>query len=350
MSRVLFMVSFSMKIIALLLYPVRFVSTILFPPGEFDNISSKDASKRAAAAFVSMMDQTYIQPLRRNRNNGDNNNFDNDFMCPFVDQGYSELVQDIAVKAHNHQSMDTNNDGAYNNVAPPLLLLYLHSPLHGQVPSFVSNTLCNANFLSMLNQHVHNGTLACWGGSIHTADGAHVQNSLQVNSYPFLALVKVKGQQPNHNNNSGSNNSGSSSSGSNTNESTPSSSSSSASGTTTTTNTNIQKQQNLELHFRMEGPNLQSISPSNLHLHLSNSLNAYQQQLSEQTLRRLQRQEEIHLRQEQDREYQEALEEDRRREREKQEEADRIEAEERRVKEEVEEAENRKREKLQKAR
>eukprot|EP01083_Nonionella_stella_P110141 322102_1 len=204
MSRVLFMVSFSMKIVALLLYPVRFVSTILFPPGEFDNISSKDASKRAAAAFVSMMDQTYIQPLRRsgNTSSGDNNNFENDFMCPFVDQGYSELVQDIAVKAHNHQSMDNDTDGN-NNVAPPLLLLYLHSPLHGQVPSFVSNTLCNVNFLSMLNQHVHNGTLACWGGSIHTADGAHVQNSLQVNSYPFLALVKVKGQ-PNHNNNNSS--------------------------------------------------------------------------------------------------------------------------------------------------
>ncbi len=184
----------------------------------------------------------------------------------------------------------------------------------------------------MLNQHVHNGTLACWGGSIHTADGAHVQNSLQVNSYPFLALVKVKA----------------SGSGSNSSQPQPSATSNNDNSSNITTN-NILKQ-NLELHFRMEGPTLQSITPSNLHLHLSNSLNAYQQQLSQDTLRRLQRQEEIHLRQEQDREYQEALEEDRRREREKQQEAERIEAEERRVREMEQEAENRKREKLQKAR
>jgi FAS-associated factor 2 len=67
-------------------------------------------------------------------------------------------------------------------------------------------------------------------------------------------------------------------------------------------------------------------------------------------MRRLQRQEEVHLREEQDREYRQTLEEDQRRQREKLEEQERKEEEEKKSKEEEEQAMNEKMNRLDNAR
>ena len=67
-------------------------------------------------------------------------------------------------------------------------------------------------------------------------------------------------------------------------------------------------------------------------------------------MRRLQRQEEVHLREEQDREYRQTLEEDQRRQREKLEEQERKEEEENKSKEEEEQAMNEKMNRLDNAR
>eukprot|EP00553_Chaetoceros_curvisetus_P013219 CAMPEP_0204641966 /NCGR_PEP_ID=MMETSP0717-20131115/51428_1 /ASSEMBLY_ACC=CAM_ASM_000666 /TAXON_ID=230516 /ORGANISM="Chaetoceros curvisetus" /LENGTH=393 /DNA_ID=CAMNT_0051662697 /DNA_START=133 /DNA_END=1314 /DNA_ORIENTATION=- len=289
-----------------------------------------------------MMDENYIQPLRENMGVGaggniriegdDDRDDDLDGMhltCPFVERGYSELVNDIAVKAERYQSVRNSNNVENSSldetdmlVAPPLMLIYLHSPLHRKVPPFLSNTLLHPSILQLLNTHSRNGTLVCWGGSIHTADGANAQNTLQVSSYPFLALVRV---QPN------------------------ASDASSASGSGNTRNPPRVKQ-NLELHFRMEGPTLQSTSTDQIHTHLSHSLTSYQNILSDQAMKRLARLEEIRLREEQDREYKEALEEDQRREREREEEARKIAEEIQKKQHEEEEKVRLKHEKLARAR
>jgi len=250
----------------------------------------------------------YIKPIQNNANEGVDASL---LECPFIEKGYTNTVNDIANQGQMH-----NEDGD-NNPSPPLLLIYLHSPLHGKVPQFVKNTLCNQRVLELMNQHSNCGTLACWGGSIHTADGAHAKDTLQVVSFPFLALVRVQ----------------------------PGRASSSSSSSSSSSN-----QRNLELLFRMEGPALQTINANSLHTHLSNALLKYQGILSEAAMRRIQRQDEVRLRDEQDREYRETLEEDQRREREKLEQKRLQEEEERKIRQEMENVQHEKESRLQNAR
>ncbi len=335
LSKLILLVTVLLK---LLLSPLVRVSNLLFPIREFDNIASSEAATKAARAFVNMMNEDYIQPLRESigvesagntHNEGDDDRDDDldgrHLTCPFVARGYSELVNDIAVKAERYQSVRNSGNNVGNSslndndelVAPPLMLIYLHSPLHRKVPSFLSNTLLHPSILQLLHTHIRNGTLVCWGGSVHTADGANAQNVLQVSSYPFLALVRV---QPNTGGGSGN------------------------------ARNQPRIKQNLELHFRMEGPTLQSTSTDQIHTFLSHSLTLYQNILSDQAMKRLARLEEIRLREEQDREYREALEEDQRREREREEEARKIAEEVQKKQHEEEEKVRLKHEKLVKAR
>ncbi|GFH60372.1 hypothetical protein CTEN210_16848 [Chaetoceros tenuissimus] len=280
-------------VLTFLLFPVRKVVNLLLPPGEFDNLSQSAVSNGAAKAFIKSFTAEYITPLQKQQSEDDDSE---SLECPFVEKGYTATVNDIANQGRLHEE---NGD---ENPPPPLLLIYVHSPLHGKVPSFLKKTFCNPRVLSLLNQHTNSGTLTCWGGSIHTADGANAMKTLQASSFPFLSLVRVESAR---NSNSDQ--------------------------------TSVQRK--VELLFRMEGPALQNISPNSLHSHLSNSLVKYQAILSEAAMKRLQRQEEIRLREEQDREYREALEADQRREREKLEQQRLKEEEERRMQEEIEKAE-----------
>lgn len=303
LSKAIILINYVLRIV---LFPIKKAANILFPPGEYDNLALTTVSDNAAKAFIQMFTLQYITPNLNNINEDDDASL---LECPFIEKGYTNTVNDIANQGQMH-----NEDGT-NNPSPPLLLIYLHSPLHGKVPQFVKNTLCNQRVLELMNQHSKCGTLACWGGSIHTADGAHAKDTLQVASFPFLALVRV---QP------GRSSSSSSSSSSN--------------------------QRNLELLFRMEGPALQTINATSLHTHLSNALLKYQGILSEAAMRRMQRQDEVRLRDEQDREYRETLAEDQRRERERAEQKRLQEEEELTIREEMENVEIEKENRLQNAR
>jgi FAS-associated factor 2 len=237
--------------------------------------------------------------------------------CPFIENGYVDTIRDIASRGQLHQQ------NADLNPPPPLLLIYLHAPLHEKVPQFLNNVFCNPRIISLIHRYKNSGALTCWGGSIHTADGAHARDTLQVTCFPFLALVRVEPDR----------HSSSSTTNANQNDS-----------------ANIRGSRNLELLFRMEGPALQSIQPNALFVHLSNALVKYEAILTEQTMRRLQRQEEVRLREEQDREYREALEADQRREREKQEQQRLKEEQERKIREEQERIAHEKQSRLENAR
>ena len=307
-SKFILVLSILLKI---LLFPLRKVGNIMFPLGEFDNVLHDPTSKKAANAFVQVFTKDYIQPIqaRADMLGGDVNA--SLLECPFMTTGYTITVNELASQGQQH------NADADANPPAPLLLIYLHSPLHGKVPEFLRKTLCNTRVLSLINQHRGNGTLTCWGGSIHTADGANAKDSLQVSCFPFLSLVRVQPISTSNRNNS---------------------------------QRSAVEERKLEVLFRMEGPALQTIRPGTLHTHLSNSLVKYQAILSEQAMRRIHRQQEVSLREEQDREYRETLEEDRRRERLKIEEQERKEEEKRKKVEEEERVVNEKLNRLENAR
>lgn len=307
------------------LFPIRKLSFWFFPPGSYDNVASSSASKQAAKAFVEMFQKEYsiLKHEQSSSSTSDgtqyaiSNEDTTDMMCPFVENGYVDTIRDIANRGQLHQ------ENAGLHPPPPLLLIYLHAPLHDKVPHFVKHVFCNDRVMSLIHRYKNSGSLTCWGGSIHTADGAHARDTLQVTCFPFLALVRVQ----------------------------PGSSSASTTTTAATATTTASSgTRNLELLFRMEGPALQSVQPNTLFLYLSNALTKYEAILTEQTMRRLQREEEVRLREEQDREYREALEADQRREREKREQQRLKEEQERKVREEQERIANEKQNRLENAR
>ena len=157
--------------------------------------------------------------------------------------------------------------------------------------------------------------MRCFGSSVQSADGRHLAQSLGACAYPFLCLVNVKSRPG-----SGG---GSSNSNSNTNRD--------------------HGNYALEVYLRMQGRQLTALSPDTVLAYLQTVMRQHGAVAAEVESRRLQREEEALLRQEQDREYREALEADRAREaarqaeREKEEEAQREREEaERRAQEEKE--------------
>lgn len=299
LSKLMLIITIVWKVI---LYPIRKLANLLFPVKEFDQ-NSPYPPDHAAKIFVKMIQQEYLSPQSQNHN-------------PFEEKAYTQIIQDIASNARAH---NTDSD---TNPPPKLLLLYIHSPLHRNVPSFVNNTLCHPRILTLL--HENKEIITCWGGSVHTADGLNAMLSLHVTSFPFLALVRVHPDHPRHD-----------------------SASRNSNGNDTTIRQNSHK---MDLLFRMEGIALQSTPVAMLHTYLSKSLLKYQSILSEQMMQRLQRQEEVRLREEQDREYREALEADQRREREKREEEMKREEEERKQKKSMEREEQKRLERLNSAR
>lgn len=285
LSKLAFFLTFTLR---LLLYPARKVANILFPIKEFD-INDGRSPEHAANAFVDMFAQEYIQTLATPHEN------------PFVNKSYNQVIQQLASQVPGNSY--NWNDGPR---PPSLLLLYIHSPLHRNVPTFLKNVLCHTRILTLLKEHKE--LITCWGGSIHTADGLNAMYSFQVTTFPFLALVRV---HPN------------------------------------TTGRNPPK---MDLLLRLEGVALQSTSVNSLYSYLNMSLLKYQTILSEQMMQRLQRQEEVRLREEQDREYREALEADRRREQEKENERQKKEDEERYQRESEERKAQERLERLEKAR
>ena len=165
-----------------------------------------------------------------------------------------------------------------------ILLVYLHSPLHRSSETFCKQVLCHDSMTAFINQP----NITAFGVSIHTAQGAYLAQLLQATSYPFLALLQPR---------------------LNLSTSTTSSNSSSSSST-------------MSMVLRAEGPALTELSTLQILSHFQTALQRHQATVAEAEARRLQRQEESELRQQQDAEYQAALIADQERERMKREEAD----------------------------
>lgn len=216
---------------------------------------------------------------------------------PFVDVGYSTVLSNISAQTLQFESSNNDSPETSSPAPPPLVLVYLHSPMHGEVPSFLSKTLCHPHLLTWINQNVQHGNLLCWGASIHTADGASVQSTFGATTYPFLALVRVQKASP---------------------------APSPPASQRRTQRTPPPAVPRVELQLSISGPTLTSVTPRALQIYLSGTLRHHTSIVAEQTARRLERAQEVTLRQEQDREYRDALEADQERERAKAE-KDRIE-------------------------
>ena len=289
-------------LIRVLLWPLFKVANMIFPLKEYDGIANSAGCDRAARAFVTMFQKNISivrptvgsggGPQGNNDNGGDNNNSNNNQehyvepSCPFSPRGYNSTLGEVTSRPINSR---------------PLLLLYLHSPLHSDGTKFIREYLCHSQLLQLLNANNmdnNNGSVVCFGASVHTADGQKLRDMLGVTSFPFMALLNVK---------------------------------SSASSSSNSNNNNL----TMELLLRMEGPQLLTIPPSQITTYLNTTITRHAELLAVEEARRLQREEDQRLREEQNREFQETLLADQMREIERQE----AQARERREQEEKEEEE-----------
>mmetsp|Transcript_1516 Transcript_1516/g.2762 ORF Transcript_1516/g.2762 Transcript_1516/m.2762 type:complete len:453 (+) Transcript_1516:123-1481(+) len=254
-------------LLRVLLWPLFKLVNLAFPPKEFDGINNSTGSDRAARAFVTMFQKqiSLVRPVMPDPNNsegGATNNQEHyvEPACPFSSRGYNLTLSDITSRPPNSR---------------PLLLLYLHSPLHADGSKFLREYLCHSQLLQLLNSNNSDshGSVVCFGASIHTADGQRMRDMLGVTSFPFMALLSVK-----------------------------SSGSSSGNG-----NNNNGGSVPMELLLRMEGPQLVKIPPAQITTYLNTTITRQAEVLAAEEARRLQREEEQHLRREQDREFQETL-------------------------------------------
>mmetsp|Transcript_14567 Transcript_14567/g.31397 ORF Transcript_14567/g.31397 Transcript_14567/m.31397 type:complete len:474 (+) Transcript_14567:170-1591(+) len=269
--------------------------------------NARHAGAFRRGVFRYMYGEDYVVDEETGDDNNNNNNRRTEHHsyaepnCPFTSRGYNSVLSEIANRAPDS----------------PLLLVYLHSPLHGDGTNFIRKYLCHPQLLQLLNANSTggddtsagnegNGTVVCWGASVHTADGQRVRDMMDVTSFPFMALLNVKPNRSNSSEDSRNNN-----------------------------NNNNSANVTMELLLRMEGPQIMTIPPAQITTYLSTSISRHAELLAQAEAQRLQRQEEIRLREEQDREYQEALladqireiEQREREERERREEEERVELE-----------------------
>lgn len=274
-------------LLRVLLWPLLKLVNAAFPSREYDGINNSSGSDRAARAFVAMFQKqiSVVRPVMPGDGDGSGREHYVEPPCPFSPRGYNLTLSDITDRPPNTR---------------PLLLLYLHSPLHPDGARFTREYLCHPQLLQLLNSNNsdRHGSVACFGANVHTADGQRVRDMLGVTSFPFLALLIVKsgGSSGNLDNGAG----------------VP-----------------------MELLLRMEGPSLMKIPPPQITTYLNTAVTRQAEVLAAEEARRLQREEDQRLREEQNREYQEALLADQMREVERREAAER----ERREREEREEVE-----------
>jgi len=175
--------------------------------------------------------------------------------------------------------------------------VYLHAPHHPDCAAFCRRTLASSKMIRCLNDleatasGTHGGSrgqgMRCFGASVQSADGRHLAQSLGAAAYPFLCLVNVKSRP-------GGGTRGGSGGSSNRNQD--------------------HGNYALEVYLRMQGKQLTNLSPDTVLAYLQTVMRQHGAAAAEVESRRLQREEEALLRQEQDREYREALEADRARE------------------------------------
>lgn len=246
------------------------MSNLLFPPSELDGLSATITAKAAQhfVAYLSALQQKHGVSSRSSEE------LHSDKPIPVTDTWQSIGFADLHQQATTEQA---------------LLLIYLHSPLHAYAEQFCKKVLLHPAFSSLLNDpHV-----LSLGVSVHTALGSHLQSLLGATSLPCLAVLQPKEQT----------------------------------GSSATANNGP-----LQLLFRAQGPTLWNLLEQQQPNNSSNSiwnpetallpllrttLQHHSMTIAERTARRLQREEEVALRQAQDDEYQQTLLADQARERER---------------------------------
>lgn len=141
-------------VLRILLWPLRFLSQLAFPSGDFDGLSAPVTSKAA---------QQFVSYLRKLHSDGAS------LTEPWTTTGFSAVQSEVA------QS---------NSV----VLIYLHSPLHRQAQKYAQSVLLGNTLVNFMRQP----NLICLGVSIHTAQGAQLAQMLGATSYPCLALLQPK--------------------------------------------------------------------------------------------------------------------------------------------------------------
>jgi hypothetical protein len=154
--------------LTVLLWPLRSILSIVFPFNETDGLSSNVTAK-AAQYFV----QYLRSVLLRNpsvAHNDDHDRHNDDLVEAFSTSSFAALKEDATA-------------------SQSLIFLYLHSPLHGRANEACEKILAREPLASWIANSHGNGVLA-YGVSIHTGQGAHLQNLLHVENFPALAILQ----------------------------------------------------------------------------------------------------------------------------------------------------------------
>ena len=149
-ARLQSMMSLLALVIRILLWPLRSLSRLAFPPNDLDGLSPAVTAK-AAQSFVSAFRKQY----------------------PSVDWGVWSTTGFAALK---NEATDSNS----------LLLVYLHSPLHRHANLVVDRILTAQQFQEFLQQP----HLLAMGCSIHSGQGLQLAQMLNAASFPLLALLQ----------------------------------------------------------------------------------------------------------------------------------------------------------------
>lgn len=240
-------------VLRILLWPLRRLSELLLPAGEYDGLSPAVTEKAA---------QQFVQHLKSLASSSTQQ--------AAVDASFSTL----GFEALRQEAVASTS----------LIVVLLHSPLHRQADTFLKNMILSQPMLEFLNQD----NIKTLGSSIHTSQGTSLAYQLGASCYPVFAML-----QPSTSSNSGS----------------------------------------AKLVFKAEGPTLLKMKPNQILPLLNGTYHRFQMVAAEEVARRVEREQEVELRRQQDAEYQEALRADQERERQRQEERER---EERRIQEEAE--------------
>lgn len=140
-------------ILRVVLWPVRRVSEVLLPAGEFDGLSPA-VTEKAAQQFVN-----HLKTLAPTTQHASINR-------TFSTTGLAALKQEAAA-SHS------------------ILVLYLHAPLHRQADDFLKK-LISPPMLEFLNQD----NVKTLGSSIHTSQGAYLSFQLRASSFPLLVMLQ----------------------------------------------------------------------------------------------------------------------------------------------------------------
>ena len=237
-------------ILRIIVWPLRRLSDVILPAGEFDGLSPA-VTEKAAQHFLNHLKQ---------------------LSSPTQHASISEAFSTLGFANLKHEATTSHS----------LIVVFLYSPLHRQADEMCKK-LIQPTMLDFLKQD----NIKALGSSVHTSQGSSLSYQLGASCYPILAMLQPVGGSSN----------------------------------------------GVKLVFKAEGPALLKIQPTQLLPLLTGTYQRHQLVALEQETRRVEREQDVELRRQQDAEYQEALRADQERDRQREEERER---EERRVRAEKE--------------